>query len=219
MKRHEIVFYTLAGAAVIGALVITAVNVTKTPADEAGYIIAQVLLTLALVVITWFYAIRTSDIAKATKEQAETSMKMAEEIRRPCILLRLDVKKGDTLELRTKFPPEEFKILATNAGSGPAINLEAYYWNKQYKSPYTTKGYLTQNEQWKASIMLEMDLKISNTISDEVQRELIDKNITDAIIVDYEDIYNRKFSSYLAIEVASKKWVFDGIQNIKEHKK
>lgn len=177
---------------------------------------AQMLLTIALVAVTAVYAFSTEKIAKATKEQAEASVKMAEEMKKPSILLRLDVTDGDVLELKTKFPPEELKISAINTGSGPAVNLEAFFWSKKYTSPYVTKGYLTQNEQWKASIIIDMEINNKSMNINELQSDLIDKKITHAIIVNYEDIYNHKFVSYLSIEVINNKWVIDGIQKIKE---
>ncbi len=128
MKNVEFGFFFTAFVAIIGALIITAVN-------EASFNISQVLLTLALVLITCIYAMRTSDIAKATRAQADASVKMAEEMRdarydtvRPVIdIINID---QTPLELaRQAYAeelPKELPCKLCNVGVGPATDVYSF---------------------------------------------------------------------------------------------
>ena len=128
MKNVEFGFFFTAFVAIIGALIITAVN-------EASFNISQVLLTLALVLITCIYAMRTAAIANATKKQADASVKMAEEMReqrvtasRPVIIQKAQQKKAIQATIVTDYF-SHFEIY--NAGNGPAIEVEIFLLNEE----------------------------------------------------------------------------------------
>jgi len=96
----------------------------------------QVLLMGLLVVITGIYAWRTHVISKATKEQANASVKMAEEMReqrimasRPVIIQKaVHEQRADALAR----PAEAFSHFEIyNAGNGPAIEVEVSLLNEQ----------------------------------------------------------------------------------------
>ena len=93
------------------------------------------LLLVGLVTATIIYAKRTAEIAKATKEQANASVKMAEQTKEQTKILKetvsltirpsfdmtiIDKKGGNNYQYE---PPEEFNIRIENRGKGPARGL------------------------------------------------------------------------------------------------
>ncbi len=142
VKNVEYAFFLTAFFATIGALIITAVN-------EASFNISQVLLMFALVLITCIYAMRTAAIANATKEQADASVKMAEEMReqtktlretvsmsiRPSVSIKvIKITGGDSYPFE---PPAELYIELQNTGKGSAKNLSVTCEGKDKKIEYT----------------------------------------------------------------------------------
>lgn len=132
MKNVEFGFFFTAFVAIIGALILTAVN-------EASSNISQVLLTLALVLITCIYVMRTSDIAKATRAQAIASVKMAEEMReqriitsRPLLIIK-SVHEKDIWEGSNKDYFSHFEIC--NVGNSPAIEVESSLMDNEDNNP------------------------------------------------------------------------------------
>jgi len=93
----------------------------------------QVILMGLLVVITGIYAWRTFAISKATKKQANASVKMAEEMReqrvmasRPVIIQKA-IHEGEkkVRAIEDSFDHDYFSHFEIyNAGNGPAVNLE-----------------------------------------------------------------------------------------------
>ncbi len=100
----------------------------------------QAISMLVLVIATGIYAWRTHVMSKATKEQADASIKMAEEMReqgvmssRPLIIQKAVVETET--ELRTFGSKEWFSYFEVyNAGNGPAIEVEISLLNKE-KTP------------------------------------------------------------------------------------
>jgi len=95
---------------------------------------------------TIFYAIRTSDIAEATKEQADASVKMAEEMReqrimasRPVIIQKAQQKKTVQETITTDYF-SHFEIY--NAGNGPAIEPEIFLLDER-KNPIFLEDEIT----------------------------------------------------------------------------
>jgi hypothetical protein len=172
----------------------------------------QAISTVVLVLVTIFYAWRTHILSKATQKQAEASLKIAESTARPSILLRLNLKNDEWDRHKKRLLPEFIGISMINAGSGPAINIEVMLWSKKYHYPYSTKGYLAQNEQCNIDIDAEMELE--NTEFSSLQKELLKKGVEYAIIVNYEDINKSSMSSYLIFEIVENKFIIDGEQNI-----
>lgn len=88
----------------------------------------QAISMLILVVVTVIYAWRTHVISKATREQADASIKMAKEMReqtviasRPLVIQKC-VHEKDIWEGSTKDYFSHFEI--SNVGNGPAIEIE-----------------------------------------------------------------------------------------------
>jgi len=107
-----------------GILIAVAVVGALEPALIPGL---NMILLAGLIGVTAFYAIRTAEIAKATKEQADASVKMAEEMReqrvmtsRPVIIEKAVPHKVITAGVIS----DNFEIY--NAGNGPAIELEIF---------------------------------------------------------------------------------------------
>jgi len=103
----------------------------------------ELIMLFTLVSATIFYAMRTSDIAEftreqaqATREHADASVKMAEEMRkqsRPIVVPKAFPAIGVPLEATTKEITEHrysdyFQIY--NKGNSPAINLEVLLLNR-----------------------------------------------------------------------------------------
>ena len=162
----------------------------------------------------------TSALALYAAGQTDASVKMAEEITRPYLLLRLTneyLQWEDGTDSKT---PREFLVTVYNAGKGPAINLSASLWKHTDIFAVTTKGYLAANQEWEASISkLSTDgIALGGEIpypqlKDEIQRNRI------SVAVEYEDIHHREWVSYLYLEEADGTgYVKDGEQNIVELK-
>lgn len=174
----------------------------------------QILLMFGLVAVTSFYAWSAS-------RQADASVKMAEAMTRPCLLLRLDLADDEFLQWDTyegKNPSNEFRVLIQNAGNGAAKNLHASLWSRKDVYPYTSRGSLAPNEEWKASIS-----KINVGIDDKTWLPKLGEFIKydePVVTVTYQDIYNRKWVSYLCLERHADidAFVMDGEQNTVELK-
>lgn len=91
----------------------------------------SVIVTAVLAGITGFYAKRTADIAKLTKQQAEASVKMAEEMRqqrlatRPVVIPDIDIHSDDKLyghKVRG-LAQSDFPLILTNVGTAAALEL------------------------------------------------------------------------------------------------
>ncbi len=76
MRKGEIIGLSVATVVLIIVLS-TLINIGKLDFAQA----IQITITFVLVLVTVIYVLRTSEIAKATREQAEASVKMAEEMR------------------------------------------------------------------------------------------------------------------------------------------
>jgi len=97
---------------------------------------AQAISMVVLVIVTGIYVWRTHIISKATKEQADASVEMAEEMReqrimtsRPVIIQKAVVETET--EYRTHDSKDWFSYFDIyNAGNGPTIELEVSLLNK-----------------------------------------------------------------------------------------
>ncbi len=192
MKNVEFGFFFTAFVAIIGALIITAVN-------EASFNISQVLLTLALVLITCIYAMRTSDIAKATRAQAETSMKMAEEMKkqrydtvRPVIDIYKDPTDEDEMSeafAATKGDASQgLSCALCNVGLGPAIDLYSFVQTSSGSRSYDC-GTLAVGKKTP-----RMKLSMINEINKDHPSDLL-------LVALYRDVYDRDFISSREVSV------------------
>jgi hypothetical protein len=120
-------------AVIIFAIVIAIVAVLGR-IDAAQTI--QIIITFVLVLVTVAYVKRTAEIASATREQANASLKMAEEMReqritssRPVVIQKPIVETQT--ELATFGSKDWFSYFEVyNAGNGPAIELEVSLLDK-----------------------------------------------------------------------------------------
>lgn len=105
----------------------------------------QIILMGLLVVVTGVYAWRTFAISKATRKQADTSVKMAEEMReqrRPIVVQEAIEPKGTAFSLGDgedieHNPSDYFQI--RNVGNGPAIELQIVLLDKEKGHPQIQK--------------------------------------------------------------------------------
>jgi hypothetical protein len=165
----------------------------------------QAIAMVVLVAITGIYVWRTYVISNATRKQAETSVKMAEEMRaqrlseaRPYLLLRLKLEGGDALLWEgheSSKPRGELEVTIINAGKGPAINLDAALWHRE--NTYfiaDRKGFLAPSEEWQANISrLNAGMEEKEGWLPEL-REVF-KYDEPTIAVEYQDIHKRKWAS------------------------
>lgn len=186
---------------------------------------AQIWLTFGLVLATILYA-------DSAAKQADASVEMAKEMReqrmdeiRPYLLLRLNTENNELLQwddFRGSKHPEEFEITILNSGKGPAINLEAALWTREKMTYFsTTKGYLATREEWKANInRSDTDIKTDIGWLPELSGQ-VEKTAAAIIAVEYRDINNRHWVSYLHLERHDiKEFVMEGklmIAELKDH--
>lgn len=222
MKRNDIIGLVVAIAAFAGviAFILSKKIIITSQAIEAT-------LLFVLVLVTIIYAKRTSEIADATKKQAEEMKEQRLSEARPYLLLRLNLGCDELLQwdaFQGKSAPEEFKVTIRNAGKGPAINLEASLWHSMKIHPSDTKGYLACDQEWEASIS-KLDVGVPRE-GEEVEgwlpelREHIKYDDPGVIAVKYKDIYKHTWVSYLYLErhIDVGAFVLEGEQNIVELK-
>ncbi len=172
----------------------------------------QIILMLGLVIVTALYA-------SSTEKQASASVKMAEAMARPYLLLKLtseylqwdDIKGGQSAA-------REFAVTVFNAGGGPARNLSASLWKSNDIFPADTKGYLAPNQEWVANICkLSTDgVALGSDIPLPILKNKVKGN-RPIVTVEYEDVHHTKWASYLYLEeVDDTNYVRDGEQNIVE---
>jgi hypothetical protein len=212
MKIKELFVFVIFGISLSAILMFLRATNQIDTAQFINIFVASILL-----IVTVIYVVRTAEIAKATEKQAKASLKMAESMTKPCILLRLDTKDGYVIQYKNRLPPEFLNISVMNAGSGPAINLDAMLWKNKCHYPSSTKGYLAQNEHWQVGLDAEME--IENTKISSLQNELINQGISYAIIINYEDMNKHKITSYLTLDIIENQYLMDGEQHIVELKK
>ncbi len=136
MTKKEIVSFSVAG--IIFAIVLAVVLLLNL-INTAQAI--QIIISFVLVLITTIYVKRTSDIAKATKEQAEASIRMAKQVEEqryseslPLLVPIINpIVSPFAQELEPNEVPYELLqggISATweNLGKGVAINTRFSFW-------------------------------------------------------------------------------------------
>ena len=215
------------GFGILGIVILLIVLRLSNAIDAAQGI--QILITFTLVGVTLAYVKRTADIARAAKEQAEASVKMAEEMReqrlseaQPYLLLRLKARvvQWDSIE-QDKHRPTEFEITIQNVGKGTATDLYAALWHP-HKSRFVgeSKGFLVPNEDWETTISR------FTTLIEEKEgwlpklRDIVEQNKTGIIAVECKDVHKRTWVSYLYLEshAIEKAFVIGGKQNMVELK-
>ncbi len=192
----------------------------------------QAISMVVLAIITGVYAWRTHIISRATREQADASVKMAEEMReqrqgeaRPSLLLRLNGEAIQWVDIEpNERRPTKFEVTIRNVGNGPAINLWAARWSHEKSFFGDSKGYLAPNEEWTTGISnistMIVRLRAEKDIWLPELREVIENKYPGIVAVKYNDIHHRVWVSYLCLEWhhSVDGYVMEGDQNIVEVK-
>ncbi len=181
---------------IIGALALYIIN--RASVNIAQLI--QILVTCALAFITLAYVMRTAEIAEATAQQAEASVKMAKEMEnqrystvRPVI--DIEVKPLSNMELTkqayTKAGelqlPKTLLCKLRNIGLGPAIDTYSFILLDNDNPVRQKHGVLkVQDELPKVSLCLEQ------------------RDEDWFLVVYYRDIYGRSFESTREIIISQK---------------
>ncbi|MFH1638799.1 MAG: hypothetical protein ABIB93_00545 [Chloroflexota bacterium] len=184
----------------------------------------QAVSMVVLVGVTIVYVLLTRSISKAAKEQAEEMREQRLSEARPYLLLRLDLNKNELLqweECQGNSYPTEFMIAIHNAGSGPAINLEAALWHREEtRFAVDRKGYLAPNEEWQATISrIDTRIKLKEGWLPQLA-SIVKQNKAGIIAVEYKDMHKRSWVTYLYLERNPdiEECVTEGEQNIVEVK-
>ena len=183
--------------------------------DRLG--ITTAISTVALVIVTSIYAWHTRKMAEEMREQRLSEA-------RPYLVLTLDLADDEFLQwdaYKEKEPPSEFKVTILNAGSGPAINLNAALWHTKKTFYFSThKGYLEPNNEWTATISrLDTAIEEKEGWLPELSG-IVEPNKPGIIAVEYQDIHKRIWVRYLHLESHGDidAFVTEGEQNIVEIK-
>jgi len=157
----------------------------------------QAIAIIFLVGVTWFYAKRTSDIASATREQAEASVKMAEEMReqrydavRPIVDIVINEKQITPLETSRQAygdNPRSLPCMLRNVGVGPAINV--YSFIEDIHDPGGN------SRRWDFGILPSTAGKGEMEYSQEKPLLLMQRDNQRALVAHYEDVYGNVFKS------------------------
>lgn len=194
----------------------------------------QAISMLILVVVTCIYAWRTFAISKATKQQADASMEMANTSKeqllseaKPYLILRLahEVVQWNGIDLGNN-PLQEFQVTMRNVGKGPAVNILAGLWHRTEPHEISGKGYLKSGEEWQADIVrVYTGIDEHGNPKDEAWlpelREIVKQDYVGIIAVKYQDIYKNTWVNYLRLVriTGHEDYVAGMEQNIVELKK
>ena len=168
----------------------------------------QIILMIGLVAVTAAYA-------SSTEKQADASMKMAQEMTRPYLMLRLaqEFTQLDSNDGGNKLP-KEFGVEICNAGSGPAVNITVAMWRSSDVYPAKTRSYLGPNEDWNVSISTS-SVDIYNDIWLPQLKQKVKYDFPGTVAIEYQDIHDQKWVSYLCLQQFDEQnYVIDGKQNI-----
>ena len=96
----------------------------------------QLIITFVLVLVTVAYVMRTTEIAKATRQQADASVKMAKEMKKqrysenlPLLVPTIpDILPSEKLFYEAIASGVGVKVIWCNVGKGVAINSRFSFW-------------------------------------------------------------------------------------------
>jgi len=153
----------------------------------------QLIITFVLVLVTVAYVKRTAEIASATKEQANASVKMAEEMRdtrydalRPIIDFRFrdsEERSGGALGIGARGEvPSELHGQLCNIGVGPAIDLYSFSKVDQVTRP---------RYDFEALKAGELSRQVALSVAQEGSIGILE--------VYYKDVYDNSFRSRIEI--------------------
>lgn len=181
---------------------------------------AQMILTIGLVAVTAVYAFATEKIAKATKEQAEAGIKMAEEMREqryteslPILIptikttINCEINEIPYVSLQTG---REIEIIWHNLGKGIAI--DAIF--SLYCAPYNSEKANLIKSKEKMTVAVQQEVIFNFQTSNKVEQILKDDYVP-RLIAEYKDIYKRQINTvqeFRIIEENGEKRAFIGEQ-------
>ena len=200
MSKNEIIGLFVAGIIFAGVLAVVLLLKLINTAQAI-----QIIISFVLVLITAIYVKRTSDIARATKEQADASVKMAERMREQryneCLpILVLSIIPTWNTE---GFAPNEIpyvylqngigvKVMWCNVSKGVAINLRFSF----YTAP-TSPGkasFFPPRESGTLEVGGKREIDYSEMLNDSQLRE-VTKEYCPHLLAEYQDIYERKVTT------------------------
>jgi len=157
MSKNETVSLFVAGIIFAGVLA----GVLKLSLIDTAQAI-QIIISFVLVLITAIYVKRTSDIAQATRQQADASVKMAEEMRNtmsPYITIRWGGGNSNSKTISAHLE---------NEGYGSALNLTCYlsYKGVDFNSKLNWSNTFPKGEKYSLSLDSEnFDFKAWNGLA------------------------------------------------------
>jgi len=198
--QHNILGIVLAIAIsvmIIVVAVVGALNIENAP-------IFSLVLLAGLTAVTTWYAYATIEVAKATRQQADASVKMADGMARPVIDFKRDTAEADidrrTLEAYAAIHEETshgLSCILCNVGVGSAIDVRSFIEHPERgRLPFEfgTIESRGKTERWILSIRHE-----GNRI---------------ALVACYEDIYGRTLESSreVSIDKENHDWKLDRLK-------
>ena len=152
----------------------------------------QLIITFVLVLVTVAYVLRTAEIAKATRQQANASMKMAEEMKqqrydavRPIVdivIKEQSITAQESISQAYGAKPKDLPCQLRNVGVGPAIRVHSFI--EDIDDPDGNP------RRWDFGI-----LPVAMEYTQEMRLLLMQRDNQRTLVAYYEDIYGNTFES------------------------
>lgn len=165
-------------------------------ANTAFIVLASVqgAFTVALALATAFYAVRTHDISKAAREQAEASVQMAREMYEQRLEGARPVLRAECRLYNGKVGHDpHVQVKVRNVGQGVALRIECRFEHPRL-------GY---SPVWVGAVAVQEEIDLEGIF----QRAADDKPDIEVavgslayLVLQYEDIYARLFETRVAFE-------------------
>ena len=157
----------------------------------------QLIITFVLVLVTVAYVLRTAEIAKATRQQADASVKMAEEMKqqrydavRPIVdivIKEQSITAQESISQAYGAKPKDLPCKLRNVGVGPAIKV--YSFIEDIDDPDGNP------RRWDFGILPSAARKGEMEYTQEMRLLLMQKDNQRALVAHYEDVYGNTFES------------------------
>ena len=167
--------------------------------------LVQIILMGLLVVITGIYAWRTFAISNASKKQAKTSMRMAEEMKNqryseslpllvPHIPPQWDTQGMEANEVPYKYLQTGIgiRVIWHNFGKGVAINLKFSFWGAPL--PSGKASFFPPSESQTLEVGGKKEVDYSKILNDSQGKD-ISESYKPSLIAEYQDIYERDITT------------------------
>ena len=157
----------------------------------------QLIITFVLVLVTVAYVMRTTEIAKATRQQADASVKMAKEMKqqrydavRPIVdivIKEQSITAQESISQGYGDKPKDLPCQLRNVGVGPAIRV--YSFIKDIDDPDGNP------RRWDFGILPSAAREGEMEYTQEMRLLLMQKDNQRALVAHYEDVYGNTFES------------------------